>query len=165
VATQLDEFYSLIPALKIGGQELVRIISEQSRKKKKREIASAVFACGVPGNLAPVAEDLCELMFEDEGFAGGFGGDALAEIILAVRGRSAKAKALARLMGYLTDGGIWRVIRSAGPPYEDIAVPGKRPLLPGGKGDIELAKALEERGLISSSRIDSGGLRIETFRS
>lgn len=164
VKVHLEDFYSLISELSISGEELAIILDAQRNNRKKREIVSAVFAHSVPDDLAPVAGQLCDLMLAEERFAEGFAPDALTEIIRSVRDRSTKTRALNRLMGYLTDGGIWDVLRSAGDPYQEIAIPGKRPRIPDGKVNTELARALQERGLISSFKIEDDGVRIETFR-
>jgi hypothetical protein len=165
VKRSLEDFYSWLSELDISGKELASILSAHPRKKKKREIASVVWPHVISDSLSPVAGDLCELMFDDEAFAEAFEPDALTEIIGSVRDRTTKIQALTRFMGQLTQEGIYDVLRSTGHPYLGIATHGKRPLLPKGKLNSELATALEETGLISSSKLEGGGVRIVTFRS
>lgn len=164
VKGNLQDFYRLISELTIDGENLSHILSAHPRQRRKREITSKVFSNGVPNNLAPVADQLCGLMVEEEDFAAGFTADTLAAIIYSVRDRSTKIQSLIRFGGQLANEGILEVLRSAGDPYRDIAVAGKRPRLPKGDMNSELANFLKGRDLISSFSVDDDGVNIYTFR-
>lgn len=163
VKPNLDVFYRLGSKLTVNGKNLARIIAVHPRKNRKREIVSTVCAHGLPDELAPVAGDICKLMFDDETFAEVFEPDTLATIISTTRDRTLKIQTLTRFMNKLADDGVWQIIQTAGRPYADIAVAGKRPLLNKGKMNSNLAASLEKRGMISKAKEEDGGVRIITF--
>jgi hypothetical protein len=102
-------------------------------------------------------------MFDYKGFAEVLQPDVLTAIIRSVRDRTMMIQALIRFESALSSERIMEVIQAAGNPYSDIAASGKRPLLPKGTMNQELAEVLKTRDLISSFSDDSDGVRINTF--
>lgn len=163
VKGHLEAFCRLVPELSITGEVLASIISVHPRKSRKREIVTTVCAQGLPDGLAAVAGDICDLMLDDTTFAEAFDPDTLATIISSSRDRTAKIQTLTRFIDKLSNDGVWQIIQTAGHPYEDIAVAGKRPLLSKGKMNSNLAISLEQKGLISQAKEEDDGVRIITF--
>jgi hypothetical protein len=163
VKGHLEAFYRLASELSITGEDLTSIISVHARKNRKREIVTTVCAHGLPVGLAPVAGVICDLMIDDATFAEVFDPDALATIISSARDRTTKIQTLTSFMDKLSNDGVCKILQTAGHPYEDIAVTGKRPLLSKGKMNSNLAASLEQKGLISQAKEEEDGVRIITF--
>jgi hypothetical protein len=165
VKLRLDSFLAKVSELTVTGRDMLSILNAHRHKRRKREIAAAVLAEGLPEGLSHVAGTLCELMFDEPSFAETFDAENLAAIIKSMLDTSTKIRALTQFMNQLTDDGVWDVISSTNQPYRDLGIPGKRPRLGKGTMNQELAEALEKRGLVSSVKANADGIRVNTFRT
>ncbi len=159
-----DRFYALLGTLTVEGKDLGHILDAHSRKNRKREIVSTVFEEAPPSDLAPVAGQVCTLMFDSPDFAETFDSNVLADVFASVRDRATKIAALTQFMPQLSDEGVLAVLESAGGRYSDVGAIGKRPVLTGERMNEDLAAALKARELICSFNVMKDGIRIENFR-
>lgn len=72
---------------------------------------------------------------------------------------------LEKLLPFIEKATAIQLLTTFPQPYSEIESYGNRPVIPKSNGNLSLVKALSERGVISSFKVEAKGIRVNTFKT
>ncbi|WP_286762449.1 MULTISPECIES: P-loop NTPase fold protein [Rhodopirellula] len=160
IEEQFSTFQENVDDWPLDEMELSGLIKSSVPQDAKSKLLLKAGSIDFEGD-EPLLQEVFQILTSPNTSIGDFADDYVERVISAVASFDA-AKLLVCMIAQWDEAKVMSVLQKIGSPYDEIANYGKRPTFDETEVNVDLAKALRDKGFISQYKQDEKGIRIIT---